>query len=303
VLPRIFPGKRAGNWNSANSLRQSSASRTNQFIVQNYFNYFTEIEEHFQRRRGSLLLLSTLDWALIETWREAGIPLEVVLRGIDEAFDKFNARQQKSARRLRQVNGLAWCAQSVMEAAEQQKDAAIGIAPEATSRTDAGFEAQRIADHLETAAQALDAASIAHEAEHGTNHESWSTALAALALSLRSQAEALITPQSSTELSSTELSSTEEDRHPGVTPRPGLNLEDLERHLTTIEEKLFATLTTHVPEEILLRFKTEAARDLAAYRSRMGAVQLRQIEQQFVHKRLLEHYQLPRLSLFYMSQR
>jgi hypothetical protein len=38
--------------------------------VQNYFNYFTEIEEHFQRRRGSLLLLSTIDWALIETWRE-----------------------------------------------------------------------------------------------------------------------------------------------------------------------------------------------------------------------------------------
>ena len=69
-----------------------------------------------------------------------------------------------------------------------------------------------------------------------------------------------------------------------------------------LEEKLFATLTTHVPEEILLRFKTEAARELAAYRSRMSAVQLRQIEQQFVHKRLLEHYQLPRLSLFYMRQ-
>ncbi len=51
-----------------------------------------------------------------------------------------------------------------------------------------------------------------------------------------------------------------------------LPLEDLERHLTTLEEKLFATLTTHVPEELLLQFKTEAARDLAAYRSRMGAV-------------------------------
>ena len=61
--------------------------------MQNYFNYFTEIEEHFQRRRGSLLLLSTLDWALIETWREAGVPLEVALRGIDEAFDKYEARQ------------------------------------------------------------------------------------------------------------------------------------------------------------------------------------------------------------------
>ena len=85
----------------------------------NYFNYFTEIEDRFQQRRGALLLLSTLDWALIETWREAGIPLEVALRGIDEAFDKYEARQRSSPnRRLRQVNGLAWCAQAVLEAAE-----------------------------------------------------------------------------------------------------------------------------------------------------------------------------------------
>src|ERR1700741_2109433 len=90
---------------------------TSDAVVQNYFNYFTEIEEHFQRRRGSLLLLSTLDWALIETWRAAGIPLEAALRGIDEAFDKYEARQHKG--RQRRVNGLAWCAQAVMEAAEQ----------------------------------------------------------------------------------------------------------------------------------------------------------------------------------------
>jgi hypothetical protein len=245
--------------------------------VQNYFNYFTEIEEHFQRRRGSLLLLSTLDWALIETWREAAIPLEVVLRGIDEGFDKYEARQQKSpTRRLRQVNGLAWCAQAVMEAAEQQKEASTGMAAASAAETDAGFESQRIADHLESAAQALDAASIAHE----SLHEHWATSLAALALSLRSRADALVT----------------------TVARSELNLEDLERELTVLEEKLFATLTSHVPEELLLRFKTEAGRDLAAYRSRMSAVQLRQIEQQFVHKRLLEHYQLPRLSLFYMRQ-
>ena len=56
--------------------------------MQNYFNYFTEIEERFQQRRGSLLMLSTLDWALIETWREAGIPLAAVLQGIDAAFDR-----------------------------------------------------------------------------------------------------------------------------------------------------------------------------------------------------------------------
>jgi len=251
--------------------------------VQNYFNYFTEIEEHFQRRRGTLLLLSTLDWALIETWREAGIPLEVVLRGIDDAFDRYEARQRSNPqRRLRQVNGLAWCAQAVMESAELQKEAATGIAVPVSGAvrqsSEAGFETQRIADHLEAAAQALDAASIAH----ASLHELWANSLAALALSVRSVLETLPA------------------QPPGSGPP---NLEDLERHLSVLEEKLFAILTTHVPEELLLQFKTEAARDLAAYRSRMTAVQLRQIEQQFVHKRLLEHFQLPRLSLFYMRQR
>jgi hypothetical protein len=81
-----------------------------------------------------------------------------------------------------------------------------------------------------------------------------------------------------------------------------IDLESLERTLTVFEEKLFATLTAAVPEELLVGLKEHAARELAPYRSRMGAVQLRQVERQFVQKQLLAHYNLPRLSLFYMSQ-
>jgi len=92
--------------------------------LQNYFNYFTEVEERFQKRRGTALLLNTLDWALIETWRDAGIPLEAALQGIDNAFDKYDARAQKA--KMRRVNGLAWCAQAVMEASEAMGEAAIG---------------------------------------------------------------------------------------------------------------------------------------------------------------------------------
>ena len=90
--------------------------------VHNYFNYFTEIEERFQQRRGAILLLSTLDWALIEMWRDAGIPLEAALRGIDNAFDKYETRQKRG--RMRKINGLAWCSQAVMEAAEELREAA-----------------------------------------------------------------------------------------------------------------------------------------------------------------------------------
>jgi hypothetical protein len=125
--------------------------------VENYFNYFTEIEDHFQRRRGSILFLSTLDWALIDTWREAGIPLEAVLRGIDTAFDRYDARKRSTSRR---VNGLAWCAQEVMTAAEDLREASIGSAKPQSDSASAGLEWDRIASHLTQAAAALRAAQL-----------------------------------------------------------------------------------------------------------------------------------------------
>ena len=242
--------------------------------MQNYFNYFTEIEERFQQRRGALLLLSTLDWALIETWRDAGIPLEAALRGIDAAFDKYEARQKKA--RMRKVNGLAWCAQAVMEAAEELREAAIGTAAPKTDAEapESGFEHDRVAAHLKAAAVALDAATVAPEACAAT-----ATRLRELASAVRGEASAAAGDKAAAE-----------------------NLEDLERHLTVLEGKLFAALNAAAPEDLVVRLKEHADRELAPYRSRMGAVQIRQVKQQFEQKQLLVHYNLPRLSLFYMSQ-
>ena len=236
--------------------------------MRNYFNYFTEIEERFQQRRGSILLLSTLDWALIETWRDAGIPLEAVLRGIDAAFDKYESRQKRG--RMRRVNGLAWCAQAVMEAAEELREASAGSIPSSAASNETGFEHERVALHLETAAAALEASTIAQGA------------CAATAARLR------------------ELAADARSGKSGTTAAH--EMEAFERVLTVLEEKLFAALTAAAPEELLVALKEHAARELAPYRSRMGAVQLRQVEHQFVQKQLLVHYSLPRLSLFYMSQ-
>ena len=234
--------------------------------MRNYFNYFTEIEERFQQRRGAILLLSTLDWALIETWREAGIPLEAVLRGIDAAFDKYEARQKRA--RMRRINGLAWCAQAVMEAAEEMREAAAGSTTASASPRETGFEHERVAAHLESAAEALISAQAAAP-----------EACAATAARLRELAAEV-----------------------RGSPDKGPDLESLDRSLTVLEEKLFAALTAAAPEELLVALKEHAARELAPYRSRMGVVQLRQVERQFVQKQLLVNYNLPRLSLFYMSQ-
>ncbi len=97
---------------------------------QNYFNYFTEIEEHFQKARGtSLFLLSPLDWALIESWRSSGVPLEAVLRGIDAAFEKWRGRRSKT----QQVNSLAFCSQAVLTEAQR---APAGAADAAAARNE-----------------------------------------------------------------------------------------------------------------------------------------------------------------------
>lgn len=229
--------------------------------MENYFNYFTEIEEHFQRRRGTLTILSPLDWALMEIWKDAGIPLEAVLRGIDAAFDKWERRP----RRTRKVNGLAYCAQEVLATAEEMKDAAVGAEP-----------AHKTAPFLETSAVVEFLIRNAGVLEFSSLPGSVRDMAIETAASLRSIA----------------------DSFAAGNPPP---MEDLERRLTVMEEKLFAALLAMTPEGVLLAVRTEADRDLAPYRSRMKAPQIEQLQRQYVQKRLLEQHQLPRLSLFYMQ--
>jgi hypothetical protein len=236
--------------------------------MQNYFNYFTEIEERFQQRRGSLLMLSTLDWALIETWREAGVPLEAVLRGIDNAFDKHDAKALRSSGRTRKVNGLAWCAQSVMEAVEQAMEASIGAAPTtAPEAMETGFETERVCRYLEQNAGVIEAATLNPPAD-------------AMAIEVTGRLRALAV---------------------GLRAEPVQSLEELDRTLSVLEEKIFAALLTLAPEAELVTLREQAARELAPYRGKMQAVQIKQVQQQFLQKRMLEMRKLPRLSLFYMS--
>ncbi len=234
--------------------------------MQNYFNYFTEIETRFQARRGSILLLSTLDWALIETWREAGVPLEAVLRGIDDAFDKHDARLQRARGRMRKVNGLAWCAQSVVQATETMRNAVIGIATEMVEPRESGFEGERVASYIMKNAATLELASL----------DASSDAIHGIAQRLRSLGEEV---------------------------RGGLagTTQQIEETLTALEARMFAVLTLSATEETLVGLREQAARELAPHRSKMTASQLKQVTEQFLHKRLLEAHGLPRLSLFYMS--
>ena len=234
--------------------------------MENYFNYFTEIEEHFQRRRGTGLLLNTLDWALIETWKDAGIPLEAVLRGIDEAFDRYDARPSKT----RKVNSLAYCAQEVLATAEGMKEAAAGSPPTAPdpapTKSGTGFENANVAAFLASNADQLARASVPSSVQQLG---------AETVKNLRELADALRNS-------------------------PATRLEDLERRLTVMEEKLMAALLASSSDDELVVIRAEADRELAPYRRKVPGAQIDQLQKQYVNKRLLERYKLPRLSLFYM---
>ena len=120
----------------------------------NYFNYFTEVEERFQQARGTgLFLLSPLDWALVESWKNGGVPLEAALRGIDAAFEKWHKKKNRTSL----VNSLAYCSQAVMREAEAM---ANNLPYQGAARAaEDVFPLEMVRAHLEKARTALAALS------------------------------------------------------------------------------------------------------------------------------------------------
>jgi hypothetical protein len=238
----------------------------------NYFNYFTEIEEYFWRKRGAHLLVSPLDWAIVETWQKAGIPLEAVLKGIDRAFESWG--RSRRAAGGRQLKSLAYCVDAVLDAAEEAQEAAAGTGPEVkVSRTAAEpFSRNELRKYLERNATKLRAAAEKQRLTH-----------APLAARFEDTAKKL-------------------DEAAPLLDSPGaLDLEDLERRLTVLEEKLTAVLSADADEEAMLAIRREMDRSLAPYRRKMTAEQLAQLERQYTQKRLFEQFGVPRLSLFYLT--
>lgn len=217
----------------------------------NYFNYYTEIEEHFQRARGtSLFLLSPLDWALIESWKNTDVPLEAVLRGIDAAFEKWRARRVKT----QQVNSLAFCAQAVLTEA-----AAMSGAAPARERREAAppFPIADLQAYL-----ARNAAEV-----RAAGHPEIADAL---------------------------------DRILAGIETHYADLEDLERLLTVLEEKMIAAARAGQSEQQLLEIRRELDAQLRPYRGKMSAGQIALLEKQYLERNVLEKSRLPRLSLFYL---
>jgi hypothetical protein len=238
----------------------------------NYFNYFTEIEEYFWRKRGAHLLVSPLDWAIVETWQKAGIPLAAVLKGIDRAFESWS--RSRRAAGGRQLKSLAYCVDAVLDAAAEAQEAAVGSGPEIKSARPAAepFSREELKQYLARNCLRLRAGAANHRAGHPS-----------IAVRLDDTAKHL------------------EELAPILDLPGALDLEDLERRLTVFEEKLAAALSADADEETLLSIRREMDRSLAPYRRKMSAEQLAKLERQYTQKRLFEQFGVPRLSLFYLT--
>jgi hypothetical protein len=237
--------------------------------MENYFNYFTEIEEKFRQCRSEPVLLSPLDWALVEAWKEQDFPLEAVLTGIERSFEKFKAGK----RPYRKVGSLAYCAQEVYRAVEESRAAAAqgGVAcPAAKSEAPAPFSGDEIARFLLHCRGALESAS---QQAHATGRQVLADEIAETATALQQ----LVAP----------------DQAAG-------DLEATERKLTALEEKLHASLLRGTAAEVLADLQAEVDRNLMPYRRKMMPAEIDLLQRRFLRNRLFEHYKIPRLSLFYL---
>ena len=251
----------------------------------NYFNYFTEIEDTFVRRRGKHLLLSPMDWALIESWKQKGVPLHVALRGIEESFDSFEARPRR-----RSVKSLLYCQEEVEAQFAEWLDRQQGAHTEppengaGNARTQAAtaqpadenaglpFPRAAILAHLAECRTQLEQA---HATRRQTSNDELCEALARAGVRLA-------------ELAADFARSTRPDA------------EQLEAALTDLEGLLDRAVRAHLPAAQLATRQAQADEQLRPYRARMDRATYEQTRDNLLAKTLREDCGVPRLSLFYL---
>ncbi len=233
----------------------------------NYFNYFTEIEDAFVRRRGKHLLLSPMDWALIESWKEMNVPLHVALRGIEKSFDSWEAKPRK-----RSVKSLLYCQEEVEAQYAEWLETRVGEQEPDANAAEARLPRTAILEHLQRARQSLSV--LANERKRAREDE-LSEAFARVG-SLLGNLEGEFAPASSPDA------------------------QKLETSLTGLERVLTDAIRLVVPAEQLASFEKEVKEQLKPYKSNMDKAIYEQTFENLLLKRLREHFAVPRLSLFYL---
>jgi hypothetical protein len=244
----------------------------------NYFNYFTEIEDAFVRRRAKHLLLSPMDWALIESWKEMDVPLHVALRGIEKAFDSWESKPRK-----RSVKSLLYCQEEVEAQFAEWRESRVGAADQPTEDEQNGarqvgkgeglpFSKAAILEHLQGGRSRLLEVAAGRKL---SGEDDLSDAL--------KRAVAL-------------LSELEQDFAAVALPEA----QKLETSLTGLERMLSDAIRSAASSEQIAALEREVKEQLRPYRKHMEPAVYQQTFDNLLLKRLREQFGVPRLSLFYL---
>jgi hypothetical protein len=237
----------------------------------NYFSYFSEIEDTFVRRRGKHLLLSPMDWALIESWKERGVPLHVALRAIEHAFDSYEAKKRK-----RSVKTLLYCQEEVEAQYAEWLESRVGSHEETQKESDEEAKTSFPRDVV-----------LAHLAR--SREELMKLADARRQTSADELCEALTR-------ATARLEELEHDYAAAVQP----DARKLEDSLTGVERMLSDALRATVSGNQLDEIREEVKTQLRSYRAQMDAPAYEQTMDNLLLKRLRDQFGVPRLSLFYL---
>jgi hypothetical protein len=248
----------------------------------NYFNYFTEVEEEFVRRRGKHMLISTLDWALVESWKNAGIPLHIVLRAINQAFDAYDARGHKH----RKVNTIFYCQQAVETTFSEYRLAQVGGAQPGEPSQQQDSEAARTQSPRE---QSPFAGAVVLDFLARCDDQLGEARSRSSAAGARELDDAIDRARARLKEIIVEIQSSAR-----------LDAESLERDLDAIDRMILEGAANSCAEDELKKIRAEAESQLRSYRKKMDKAIYEQTVQNFVSRRLREMNNIPRLSLFYL---
>jgi hypothetical protein len=236
----------------------------------NYFSYFSEIEDTFIRRRGKHLMLSPIDWALIESWKERGVPLHVALRGIEHSFDSHDSKKHK-----RTVKTLLYCQEEVEAQYAEWLDSRVGShdeskAAEEDSPDATPFSREAVLSHLARSLKSFEELT-AHSPERGALKEALLRATSLLD-DVRKEFETATRPDT----------------------------RKLEESLTGIDRMLDDAIRSAMRDDELAVITAEVESQLKPYKRQMDKTAYEQTRGNLLRKRLREHFDIPRLSLFYL---
>jgi hypothetical protein len=211
-----------------------------------------------------------MDWALIESWKERGVPLHVALRGIEHSFDSHDAKNAK-----RTVKTLLYCQEEVEAQYAEWLESRVGSDDGRTAESEndkTPFSKRTVLQHLDRSLEDLGKLAADCGPEEDEMSETFGRAVSLLS-EIRNDYESASHADS----------------------------RKLEESLTGLERLLDDSMRRTMPDNQITALQTDIEAQLKPYKRHMDKDAFAQTRDNLLKKRIREHFGVPRLSLFFLQ--